>query len=288
MVSDHEVRREARRIFKKLLEPGAFLRDLTGYLASSGKWGVFTARNGFGKPVAKLEPEFVEAFRRNDWLQNKADRELVLSPVGTAWYRRVSAETEPFASQHRDTAVRRVDPEGGRQTATVNNAESPLAWLRARSNATGESLLSKEQFEAGERLRRDFEQAQLRQHVTANWDMRVTASGRSGGARPGQSISDRALAARQRYHGALEAVGPELASVLVEVCCNLCGLSDAEHTMGWPKRSGKVVLQIALNSLARHYAASSSRRSERSEVRHWGAQDYRPAISVAGGVGSSD
>jgi Domain of unknown function (DUF6456) len=58
----------------------------------------------------------------------------------------------------------------------------------------------------------------------------------------------------------LAAVGPELCGVLVDVCCELRGLEEAEKTRGWPQRAGKVVLQLALTRLARHYGLDGARR----------------------------
>ena len=71
-------------------------------------------------------------------------------------------------------------------------------------------------------------------------------------------MSDQALASRQRVLQALDAVGPELASILIDVCCHLLGLTEAEKNHGWPQRSGKVILQIALTRLARYYGISNS------------------------------
>ena len=51
-----------------------------------------------------------------------------------------------------------------RRTVTVNLAESPLGWLRARA------LISDRHFAAGELLRRDYEMAQLGPRVTMRWD----------------------------------------------------------------------------------------------------------------------
>jgi hypothetical protein len=46
-------------------------------------------------------------------------------------------------------------------SATVNDSESPLAWLRRRKDRDGEALISQTQFDAGERLRADFSFAQM-------------------------------------------------------------------------------------------------------------------------------
>jgi hypothetical protein len=61
------------------------------------------------------------------------------------------------------------------------------------------------------------------------------------------------LAAKQRFAHALRAAGPGLQDILIDVCCHLTGLEDAERQRGWPQRSAKIVLQIALDRLAHHY-----------------------------------
>ena len=60
------------------------------------------------------------------------------------------------------------------RTVSVNTAESPLSWLRARK------LIDARQFEAGERLRADYERASVGPSVTMRWDMSPQAKGRRG------------------------------------------------------------------------------------------------------------
>ena len=108
----------------------------------------------------------------------------------------------------------------------------------------------------------------------ANWDAAV-ATGRRGA--PASDISDIALAARTRVEHAIDAVGPELAGVLVDVCCFLKGLETVEAERGWPVRSAKVVLKAALSALHRHYEpAPATPRSAR--VLNWGTPGYRPQM----------
>jgi hypothetical protein len=164
-----------------------------------------------------------------------------------------------------------------------NLAESPIAWLFSRRDGDGNPLISEAEFNAGERLREDFHFAQMSPSVTQCWS---ASAGTGGGARSapgaGVELADNVIAAAERVRRALAAVGPELAGVLIDVCCHLKGLETVERRAGWPQRAGKVVLRVALRSLARHYGlATGPRAAPRSAaVRHWGAPGYRPSLDA--------
>lgn len=172
------------------------------------------------------------------------------------------------------------------RAAALNPAESPLAWLRRRKDRGGVALISEPQFDAGERLRADFWFAQMTPRVTMSWSTTAPARHRrrSGMAfRSDAELADNVAAARERVRRALGAVGPELCGVLIDVCCHLKGLEEVERAVGWPQRSGKIVLQLALSALARHYGIDMPARSAQSEanrVRHWGGEGYRPLFEL--------
>lgn len=132
---------------------------------------------------------------------------------------------------------------GKRRTVTVNMAESPLTWLHARGH------LDDRQFDAGERLRADYERAQLSPSVTMRWDpVRV-----DGGGGDGLTPSERQLAAKARFDGAMAEAGSGLKDILWRVACACEGLPEAEKGLGWPARSGKLVLRLALDRVADFY-----------------------------------
>lgn len=189
------------------------------------------------------------------------------------------------ASKRPETHAQRPTP----CSIAVNAEESPIGWLYKRRDKEGKTLISDSEFEAGERLRADFWFAQMTPRVTADWGGLGGGGGGSRRSAPGAGVEmrDHVIAAQERVRRALAAVGPELAGVLVDVCCHLKGLEQAEKQAGWPQRSGKVVLQLALTRLARHYGLDGgSRRSGVDaragecpvQLRHWGTADYRPKI----------
>jgi len=166
-----------------------------------------------------------------------------------------------FALQHRIRATRTVlDKSGAETSVTVNEAESPLGRLRHRK------VVDTVQFEAGERLRRDFTLAGLAPRMGVDLTQPLITGTR--GQKTEAPLTDMVLAAKQRFSAAMRAVGPGLNDILFDVCCHLRGLEEAERAKRWPARSAKVVLLIALDRLAVHYGL---RIRGRARLRAWQA-----------------
>ncbi|MDA7788032.1 DUF6456 domain-containing protein [Sphingomonadaceae bacterium] len=152
----------------------------------------------------------------------------------------------------RDLAERELTEEGPlrgsgkvrrRRSVTVNLAESPLSWLHSRGH------IDDRLFDAGERLRADYERAQMAPSITMSWDpVRIKGSGELG-----LTVSERQLAAKNRFDGALKEAGSGLSDVLWRVVCAGEALADAEKSLAWPARSGKLVLKLALDRVAGFY-----------------------------------
>ncbi|MEO5640278.1 MAG: DUF6456 domain-containing protein [Sphingomicrobium sp.] len=144
----------------------------------------------------------------------------------------------------RSSAVAPRNRPAGR-TVSVNLAESPLGWLFAHGH------LSLRHFEAGERLRADWERSALDPRVTMSWDGAPIARGRGDSA--AIDLSGSQIDARRRFEQATAAAGAGLADILWRIVCAGEGMREAERALGWPARAGKLVLTLALDRIADYY-----------------------------------
>ncbi|MCV9963433.1 DUF6456 domain-containing protein [Pararhizobium sp. BT-229] len=192
--------------------------------------------------------------------------------------RALLAPEEAFQEQHRDGESRTVSVDGVRQAVRVNPLESPLGAIARLKERSGQMFLPPEAIAAGERLHADFTRAQLQPRLTMAYEPRLSSKTKAG-AGGIADLCDTALAARQRVARAMEAIGPELCGVALDVCCFQKGLEIVERERQWPARSAKLMLRTALMALARHYAPP---RAAARQNHAWGGEGYRPDGSSLG------
>lgn len=274
-----------RTCLRLLAQRGARLTTLPGGGA------VEAQRHGEPVVVAWIDDADVASLVGAGWLAAVDGNRFTLSPAGRAIVRLMKAAPSPAEAGAGSTPAPPPAPPITVAAADRGQSDpaSPLAWLRARRNADGAPLLSDQAFEAGERLREDFHFAGLMPRLTVD----LTAVPRTADERRGMAATTRdrggGEAARERVRQALAAVPPELAGLLLDVCCYGHRLQAAEKTNGIPQRAAHYLLCIALNGLARHYGllppADGSWMPRRSR-RHWGTPDYRPTIDGEAPVAS--
>lgn len=261
-----ELRREGIRLFRRMIEPGYYVQSLA---EAPSRGGLFGPRNNWLRAVLKVDMKIVSALYRADLLklekgasQGREDSKTgsgrdyyILSAAGEAWWRRHSTQSEPFQAQHQLLEEQQlVEKDVGQSKHQVNAAESPLGWLSRRKGSNGRAFLTNFEIDAGEKLRLDYTIAGLSPSVTANWESMLAHVDKTR-SRPAERMDAplSVLDARRRVERALVAVGPGLSEVLFATCCQLSGLEAAERSLGWPQRSAKIVLKIALARLVSHY-----------------------------------
>ena len=180
--------------------------------------------------------------------------------------RPVRDDGNAFAAQHRITVP---GPDG----TELNLAESPLARLAAATK--GEApFLERHQVEAGERVRKLVERAQLQPRLTMSYSASRTAGNRQQAA---TEISDMAADARKAVADIHRVLPRDCANVVIDVCGLLKGLQQVERDRGWPRRSAKLVLRIGLEQLAQHYGLSPVAIGEPNrKPRQWMGEGARP------------
>lgn len=249
-LAEEEVVREARRVLRRLAAPRA------GLFQRERDFAVARSRGAAAASRLAVSPEFAAAFTRAGWIAPDGDGHFVLTGEGRAFLVRSFGGADRFAEQHRQMQTQ--DGDDGRKIR-VNIGESPLSRLKARG------LVDAAQFTAGEKLRRDYTLA----HVSPRMGVDLSAPVVSGGSRgPGaDTMSDIAVAARQRFSRAMAAAGPGLSDIAFDVCCDLVSLERAEAQRGWARRTGRAVLVIALDRLAAHYGLTMT--LTRAPIRAW-------------------
>ncbi|MEO5806012.1 DUF6456 domain-containing protein [Devosia sp.] len=165
------------------------------------------------------------------------------------WLRRQLARDDGFGAQHRILAT-------GADAVERNLDESPLSRLAAVGRDGSPAFLLPHQIEAGERLRRLVERAQLTPRTTMSYDVNRMARSKSGPG-GGLEIGDSALDARRKLNDIARALPSDCSGVLFDICGLLKGLQVVESERGWPRRSAKLVLRIGLEQLAAHFGLSA-------------------------------
>lgn len=214
------------------------------------------------------------------FVRRRQGRCILLLPKGRTLLKEMERAADRFRARHQDIEHASIQDERGDWTrVVVNHAESPLAGLVRRRTRAGEPFLSRLEYEAGERLRADYDRGCFMARTGVNWDAAGSGSAKRRIGNQQAELTDVALAARERVDKAIDSVGPELAGLLIDICCFLKGLERVERERGWPVRSAKIVLKNALAALARHYSPQAAGHGGgRRTILHWGGEGYRPSL----------
>tara|TARA_R110000744_G_scaffold273278_4_gene386371 strand:+ start:26099 stop:26824 length:726 start_codon:yes stop_codon:yes gene_type:complete len=207
-----------------------------------GGYGVFPGGDRRRRPLARLDAAQLRQALARGLLSQSGDT-FELDPCGRAAIERQRGEG--YAAPHRTMSACSVLGEDGRlHRVQRNTSEGALGrWA---------GQLDPVECAAAERFCADHACSSLHQHTTRNWSL--TATCRPQGWRGGPEAASLAtIAAKDRVMDALAALGSGMDQLVMAVCIRGEGMAAVERRFGWAQRSGKTVLKLALQQLARHY-----------------------------------
>lgn len=253
---------EAKRILRRLCEAGAVLA-----VAAEMENAVVVRENDDATArTAVVGRGIAQAMVLKDWIACNSPGRISryhITATGRSVLNHMLAEAENLAQGFAESQAMFARPHFGDSVMPVKGrpmrfsiADSPLTALARRRDKSGAPFLDEELVAAGERLREDFELAQMGPQDTANW------AGFLAGQDPEAYVTDTGVKgtpamARERVVQAIRELGEGLSDVALRCCCFLEGLEAAEQQLGWSARSGKIVLRIALMRLSEHYRSQS-------------------------------
>lgn len=248
----------ALRVLRRLCETGAVLA-----VATDMDMGVIVrdVLGGQSTRTGVVDRVVAEAMALQGWIVAAVSGRIARYHI-TAAGRSALADMMARDESAQAVGATEPDPEATRnmpRRIRYSLAESPLAALARRRDSNGKRFLNAPLVHTGERLREDFELAQMETDVGRDWDGFLTALRSDAPPCPTKGPAG-VMQAQARVIAALQDLGPGLSDITLRCCCFLEGLETAEKQLGWSARSGKIVLRIALMQLKRHYAKEENLR----------------------------
>ncbi|MEP5155307.1 DUF6456 domain-containing protein [Planktotalea sp.] len=244
--------RQTLRILNRLCETGAVLAVAEGMETAVV---VRETAGGATSKTASVSAEFVSVLALNDWVECPQPARISRYRI-TASGRSKMAELALLYDASADVQDEADAMAFGTDSAKKRRirysvVESPVTALSRRKAKDGAPFLNESLVNAAERLREDFELAQMGPQDGVDWQSYLTAAPKCDADQDSAHIAPRD--ARDRVGKALSYLGPGLGDVALQCCCFLEGLESTEKRMGWSARSGKIVLRIALQRLCVFY-----------------------------------
>ncbi len=257
-ISEEDIKAEARRVLRRMAEPGACLA-----LAPGMDTAVVVREAGDGPALrtAVVPRAVAEALVLKEWIESYGSGRILryaITASGRATLKQLVAEDE--SARAREIRGQGMDGDAldglplgteRRKAMRYSLAESPLLVLARRRDKGGGPFLSDTLVAAGERLREGFELSRIGNDTGPA--LKALISGVSTKTLADLDKTPATRAAAERVKNALDALGPGLSDVALRCCCLLEGMETVERELGWSARSGKIVLRIALQRLLEHY-----------------------------------
>lgn len=239
--------RHVERALARMSATGALLTPERG----GARYALYPNNDRRRRPLARLSADEARALEANGAL-TRVGKAYALSEAGRARATRDAAiPSEAFAAQHRPVIDRTVvEADGRTRGVRGHDADATLRRLAALRDGNGDAWLDSAEIAAAARLRRDWEMGERGLVRGSDWSAPPNGAGARAASNRAESAAGAYCDARQRVSEALACLALPLRRVVERVCLREEGLEAMERGEGWPARSGKIALKLALAQLA--------------------------------------
>jgi hypothetical protein len=231
------------------LAKGAILAPIR----NGAEYGVVPRADRRRRPIARLSREAVRGLAADGAIAAAPDGDgYVLTPAGASRLtREMAAPGEAFAAQHRQISDRNVmTADGEVQCIRGADPHHGLKRLAALRDPGGQPWFSTAELAAANQLRADWLSGEIGMVRGSDWMAAPQSRASRGPGNATESAMIRCCEARSRAADALATLAPPLRRAVELVCLEEAGFEALERTLGWPARSGKLALKLALAQLA--------------------------------------
>ncbi len=239
--------RLVERALARMSAGGALLTPESG----GARYALYPNNDRRRRPLARISAEEARALEASGALVRVGDAYALTEAGRARTARERAAPSEAFAAQHRaviDRAI--VEADGRTRKVRGHDADATLRRLAALRDGNGAAWLDSAEIAAAARLRRDWEMGERGLVRGSDWTAPPNGSGPRGASNRAEMVAGAYCDARQRVEEALARLALPLRRVVERVCLREEGIETLERGEGWPARSGKIALKLALAQLA--------------------------------------
>lgn len=228
-------------------ESGALLTPERG----GARFALYPNNDRRRRPVARLSADEARSLEASGALVRTGEGYALTEAGRARAVREAAAPGEAFTAQHRPLVDRPViEADGRARFVRGHDADALLRRLAALRDANGAAWLSSAEIAAAAQLRRDWEMGERGLVRGSDWTAPPNGASARGPSNAAERHAGAFCDARRRVAEALTRLAPPLRRVVERVCLREEGLEAMERGEGWPARSGKIALKLALAQLA--------------------------------------
>ena len=237
--------RLVERALARMAATGALLTPDRG----GARYALFPNNDRRRRPLVRLSAEEARALEASGALAREGEGYAITKAGRALVARETASPSEAFLAQHRPIRAV-IEADGRTRVVRGHDADAILRRLAALRDGNGAAWLDSAELAAAARLRRDWEMGERGLVRGSDWTAPPNGAGPRGPSNRAEEAAGAYCDARQRVSEALAHLAVPLRRVVERVCLREEGLEAMERGEGWPARSGKIALKLALAQLA--------------------------------------